>query len=108
GYQDVFVTNDNMPNFLFHNKGDGTFEEVALLAGVALKSDGKPVASMGADFRDYNNDGLPDILFTALSGETFPLFKNEGRGNFSDATYLSRLGALSLHHSGWGVGLFDF
>jgi enediyne biosynthesis protein E4 len=108
GYQDVFVTNDNMPNFLFHNKGDGTFEEIALLAGVALKSDGKPVASMGADFRDYNNDGLPDILFTALAGETFPVFKNDGKGGFSDATYPSRLGALSLHHSGWGVGLFDF
>lgn len=108
GFQDVFVTNDNMPNFLFHNRGNGTFEEVALLAGVALKSDGKPVASMGADFRDYNNDGLPDILFTALAGETFPLFKNDGKGGFSDATYPSRLGALSLHHSGWGVGLFDF
>ncbi|HZI32007.1 MAG TPA: VCBS repeat-containing protein, partial [Candidatus Binatia bacterium] len=108
GYQDVFVTNDNMPNFLFHNKGNGTFEENALLAGVALKSDGKPVASMGTDFRDYNNDGLPDILFTALAGETFPLFKNDGKGGFSDATYTSRMGALSLHHSGWGVGLVDF
>lgn len=108
GYQDVFVTNDNMPNFFFHNKGNGTFEENALLAGVALKSDGKPVASMGTDFRDYNNDGLPDILFTALAGETFPLFKNDGKGGFSDATYTSRMGALSLHHSGWGVGLVDF
>jgi hypothetical protein len=108
GYPDVFVTNDNMPNFLFHNKGNGTFEEVALLAGVALKSDGKPVASMGVDFRDYNNDGLPDILFTALAGETFPLFKNDGKGSFADATYPSRIGTLSLHHSGWGVGLFDF
>jgi hypothetical protein len=108
GFQDVFVTNDNMPNFLFHNKGNGTFEESALLAGVALKSDGKPVASMGADFRDYNNDALPDIFFTALAGETFPLFKNDGKGGFSDATYPSRLGALSLHHSGWGAGLVDF
>lgn len=108
GFQDVFVTNDNMPNFLFHNKGNGTFEENALLAGVALKSDGKPVASMGADFRDYNNDGLPDIFFTALAGETFPLFRNDGKGGFSDATYPSRLGALTLHHSGWGAGLVDF
>lgn len=108
GYTDVFVTNDNMPNFLFHNRGDGTFEEDALLAGVALRGDGKPVASMGTDFRDYNNDGLPDILFTALAGETFPLFRNDGKGSFSDATYSSHLGGLSLHHSGWGVGLFDF
>ncbi len=108
GYQDVFVTNDNMPNFLFHNKGNGTFEEVALLAGVALREDGKPVASMGTDFRDYDNDGLPDIAVTALAGETFPLFRNLGKGNFADATYPSRLGALSVHHSGWGAGLFDF
>ncbi|MGA8596772.1 MAG: CRTAC1 family protein [Bryobacteraceae bacterium] len=108
GYMDAFVTNDNMPNFLFHNRGNGTFEEVALPAGVALRGDGKAVASMGADFRDYNNDGLPDIVFTALSGETFPLFRNEEKGNFSDATYSSRLGGLSIHHSGWGVGLVDF
>jgi len=108
GYQDVFVTNDNMPNFLFHNRGDGTFEEVALLAGVALRSDGKPVASMGTDFRDYDNDGLPDISFTALAGETFPLFRNAGKGEFVDATYPSKMGALSLHHSGWGEGLYDF
>lgn len=108
GYQDAFVTNDNMPNFLFHNKGNGTFEEVALPAGVALREDGKAVASMGTDFRDYNNDGLPDIAVTALGGETFPLFRNVGKGNFTDATYSSGMAALSLHHSGWGVGFFDF
>ncbi len=108
GHPDAFVTNDNMPNFLFHNRGNGTFEEVALLAGVALREDGKPVASMGADFRDYNNDGLPDIVFTALTGETFPLFRNLGHGNFSDVSYASKMGRLSLKHSGWGVGLFDF
>lgn len=108
GYPDVFVTNDNMQNFLFHNRGNGTFEEVGLLAGVALREDGKAVASMGTDFRDYDNDGLPDIAVTALAGETFPLFRNVGKGNFSDATYASHLGSLSLHHSGWGTGLFDF
>ncbi len=108
GYPDVFVTNDNMPNFLFHNRHDGTFEEVGLVAGVALREDGKPVASMGADFRDYNNDGLPDISVTALAAETFPLFRNGGKSFFDDATYSSHVGALSLRHSGWGVGLFDF
>jgi hypothetical protein len=107
GFVDAFVTNDNMPNFLFRNRGDGRFEETALTAGVALRGDGKPVASMGADFRDYNNDGRPDIVFTALAGETFPLFKNEGNGSFSDATYTSRIGALTIPHSGWGVGLCD-
>jgi enediyne biosynthesis protein E4 len=108
GYQDVFVTNDNMPNFLFHNSGNGTFEEVALVAGVALRGDGKPVASMGTDFRDYDNDGWPDISVVALARETFPLFRNHGNGSFDDATYASRLGSLTLHHSGWGTGFFDF
>jgi hypothetical protein len=108
GYPDVFVTNDNMANFLFHNRGNGTFEEVALPAGVALREDGKPVASMGADFRDYNNDGRPDITVTALAGETFPLFRNAGKGSFADATYASHVAALSRPHSGWGDGLFDF
>ncbi|HEY7269224.1 MAG TPA: CRTAC1 family protein [Dehalococcoidia bacterium] len=108
GFPDAFVTNDNMPNFLFHNKGDGTFEEVALLAGTALRDDGKAVASMGVEFKDYNNDGLPDLFVTALTGETFPVFRNSGKGAFADATYASKVGALSLKHSGWGLGLFDF
>jgi hypothetical protein len=108
GWPDVFVTNDNMPNFLFHNRGNGTFEEVGLTAGAALRDDGKPVASMGAEFKDYDNDGRPDILFTALAGETFPVFRNAGGGNFADATLKSRVGPLTLRHSGWGIGLFDF
>jgi len=102
------VTNDNMPNFLFHNRGNGTFEEVALTAGTALRDDGKLISSMGTEFKDYDNDGLPDILVTALAGETFPVFRNRGKGNFSDATYSSRMGSASMKHSGWGLGLFDF
>src|SRR5205807_2249713 len=91
-----------------HNRGNGTFEEVGLLAGVALREDGKPVASMGTDFRDYNNDGLPDVAVTALAAETYPLFRNAGKGSFNDVTYASKVGSLSLHHSGWGTGLVDF
>ncbi|HYM10788.1 MAG TPA: FG-GAP-like repeat-containing protein [Bryobacterales bacterium] len=108
GLTDIFVTNDTLPNFLFHNRGDGTFEEVALPAGVALPDDGKPVSAMGSDFRDADNDGLPDIAFTALSGETFPLFHNVGKGFFRDVTYPSRLALLSAPRSGWSMGLFDF
>ncbi len=108
GFPDVFVTNDNMPNFLFHNKGNGTFEETALLAGTALRDHGKPVASMGVEFKDYDNDGLPDAFVTALAGETYPVFRNAGKGMFLDATYVSKLGALAVKHSGWGLGLFDF
>ena len=108
GLMDVFVSNDNLPNFLFHNRGDGTFEEVGLQAGVALTNNGLPVASMGADFRDYDNDGLPDLNVTALAGETFPLFKNLGKGLFQDATHQSRLGVLTATRSGWSNGFFDF
>ncbi|MGH9630769.1 MAG: CRTAC1 family protein, partial [Bryobacteraceae bacterium] len=107
GRVDAFVTNDNLPNFLFHNLGKGKFEEAALLSGVALLDHGKPVASMGADFRDYDNDGLPDINVTALFGETFPLFRNAGGGLFKDATYGSRIGPLSTKHSGWSNALVD-
>lgn len=108
GLLDVFITNDNQPNFLFHNRGDGTFEEVGLAAGVALLNAGQPVSNMGADFRDYDNDGLPDIFVTDLNNETFPLFHNLGGGIFEDATTASRLGVLSAARGGWGNGLFDF
>lgn len=107
GWPDAFVTNDNMPNYLFRNEGNGTFEEVGLLAGVALRDHGKPVASMGVEFKDYDNDGRPDLFVTALAGETFPVFRNSKTG-FDDATYASKMGALSSRHSGWGLGLFDF
>ena len=108
GFIDAFVTNDNLANFLFRNRGDGTFEETALLAGVALLDHGKPVASMGADFADYDNDGLFDISVTALAGETFPLFRNTSKGMFRDATFSTKMAALTSPRSGWGNGFFDF
>jgi enediyne biosynthesis protein E4 len=108
GFLDVFVTNDNQPNFLFRNRRDGTFEETGLAAGVALLNSGQPVSSMGVDFRDYDNDGLPDIFVTDLNNETFPLFHNLGRGMFEDATFTSRLSALSAGRGGWGNGMVDF
>ena len=107
GFMDIFVTNDNQENFLFHNRGDGTFEEAGVLAGVALPNSGKPVSSMGTDFRDYDNDGLPDISVVGLANETFPLFRNVGGGLFEDATYRTRLSALTIERSGWSTGFFD-
>jgi hypothetical protein len=108
GFPDVFVTNDKMPNFLFRNLGNGKFEEVGLWAGVSLLDTGNPISSMGTDFRDYDNDGLPDIVLAALAGETFPLFRNRGKGFFVDATYSSRMGPLSRDYSGYSIGFFDF
>ncbi|HZN12076.1 MAG TPA: CRTAC1 family protein [Blastocatellia bacterium] len=107
GWPDVFVANDTLPNFLFRNNGRGGFEETALATGVALNDTGRPVSSMGADFRDYDNDGRPDLVVSALEGETFPLFRNAGKGYFTDETYPSRLGLTTVKRSGWGLGLFD-
>lgn len=108
GFADVFVTNDRVPNFLFRNRGDGTFEERGLEAGPAYNDQGEAVSAMGVDFRDYNNDGLPDLIFTALAGETFPLFRNQGGGIFYDRTYADGVGVLSASRSGWHVALADF
>jgi hypothetical protein len=108
GFEDVFVTNDKLENSLFHNRAGKSFEEVAVAVGVALPDDGRPISGMGADFRDYNNDGLPDLILTALSGETFPLFQNLGKSQFRDATYSSKLASATRIYAGWGVGLADF
>jgi hypothetical protein len=107
GFLDIFVPNDREPNFLFQNRGDGTFVERGLLAGCALLDNGKPVSGMGADFRDYDNDGWPDIVIAALAGESYPLFRNTADGFLEDATFPSKLGPLSQDRSGWSIGLFD-
>lgn len=108
GYPDLFITNDTVPNFLFHNLKNGRFAEVAAESGVALPEKGIAPSAMGAEFRDYDNDSRPDILYTALAGETFPLFRNLGGGSFEETTFASRLGPLSIQRSGWGVALADF
>jgi enediyne biosynthesis protein E4 len=107
GRMDVFVANDTVPNFLFHNEGNGTFSEVGLAAGVAFNADGRALSSMGVDFRDIDNDGKPDLFVTALTNETFALYKNLGRGIFTDATYTSRLAVLTVPFGGWGAGAYD-
>jgi tetratricopeptide (TPR) repeat protein len=108
GFMDVFVTNDRVPNFLFHNSGNGTFEERALNAGPALNDNGQAISAMGADFRDYNNDGFPDLIYSALAGETFPLFRNARGRAFYDRTYADGIGVLSTPHSGWSIHFADF
>ena len=108
GWTDAFVANDTEADFLFRNNGDGTFEETGLLAGVGLASDGRPTSSMGVDFRDYDNDGLPDVHVTAINRQTFPLFRNTGGGLFEDTTARSGLHAMTVARSGWANGLVDF
>lgn len=107
GFPDIFVANDGMEQFLFRNKGDGTFTECALDAGVALSDDGKTFAGMGVAFADYDNDGRPDILVTNLALEKYALYRNEGSGRFRYASLTTGLAGLTAHSSGWGVGLHD-
>jgi hypothetical protein len=108
GYPDVFVANDKSPNFLFHNLGGKKFEEIAELAGVAVSADGKPISSMGVDFRDVNNDGKPDLWYTALEKESFPLLLYDSNMLFDDATARSGVGWATMKMSGWGNGIYDF
>jgi hypothetical protein len=108
GFTDIFVSNDTFPNFLLHNNGDGTFTDVALTAGVAYNENGKTVAGMGTDFRDVDNDGRPDIFQTAMFGDSFPLYRNLGNGQFEDATEKTGLTAMTTRFTAWGTGVFDF
>jgi hypothetical protein len=107
GYLDAFVANDTTPNFLLHNLHGKKFEDVALQAGVAYSGDGAALSSMGADFRDVNNDGLPDLWYTAVEHEGFPLEINSGRGDFVDRTVANGL-STTTDMSGWGNGMADF
>jgi hypothetical protein len=108
GYMDIFVANDNMPNSLFHNIKGKDFEEVAMDAGVAYSENGKAISGMGIEFRDLDNDGLPDIWHTATELETFPLFRDRGAGIFIDVTGRSGLARPTLEMSGWSNGVADF
>src|SRR6266853_274055 len=108
GHLDIFVANDSMPEFLYHNKGDGTFEEVALSSGVAVDGEGHTYAGMGVDFADYNNDGLPDLVVTALASQMYALYRNNGDGTFTYDSYPSGLGRMTMKHSGWGVRFMDY
>lgn len=108
GFMDVFVANDTVPNYLFHNERDGTFREVGFVAGVAMNDDGRALSSMGVDFRDLRNTGRPDLFITALINESFPLFINTGKGLFNDATNPSQIGPATRPLSGWGAGAYDF
>jgi hypothetical protein len=108
GLTDIFVSNDTFPNYLLHNNGDGTFTDVAVVAGVAYTESGTTVAGMGTDFRDLDNDGRPDIFHTAMFGDTFPLYRNLGGGQFEDITVAAGLTAFTGRLTGWGTGAFDF
>lgn len=108
GFTDIFVANDGMQQFLFHNNGNGTFAESALQSGAGLSEGGRRLSGMGTVFQDYDNDGRPDIIVTELPREIYGVYHNEGGGLFSYASLATGLGALTSGTSGWGVGLEDF
>ena len=107
GWPDIFVANDSMPEQLFRNKHDGTFEEVALSSGLAYDEMGHVFAGMGADFGDYENSGWPSMFVNALANQKYKLFRNE-KGKFQDVTDSIGIGALTIAHSGWGSKWIDF
>jgi len=108
GHIDFFVANDSMVEFLYHNKGDGTFEDFGLASEVAVDTDGRTYAGMGVDFADYNNDGWPDIVVTDLANQRYALYQNNGDGSFSYSSNTAGIGQMTMAHSGWGVRFFDY
>lgn len=106
GYPDIYVANDSMRAFLFHNKGNGAFEETGIESGVALRADGSPIAGMGVDFQDLDGDGRPDVFVSGMVNDTFLFFRNEP-GGFADWTDRSGLSLATRQLTGWGLGAVD-
>ncbi|MCU0239490.1 MAG: CRTAC1 family protein [Pyrinomonadaceae bacterium] len=107
GWTDIFVANDNIDQHLFHNLQDGTFEEVALPAGVAFDERGRRFSGMGIDVADYDGDGKQDVIITALSNETYPLYKNMGDLVFDYVTQTSGIAQITILGAGWGIKFVD-
>ncbi len=108
GRIDLFFANDSMPEFLYHNKGGGTFEEQGLLSQTAVDEDGRTFAGMGVDFADFDNDGLPDLAVDDLANQMYAIYRNSGGGQFTYITRSSGVGRMSMLHSGWGLRFLDY
>jgi hypothetical protein len=107
GWPDIFVANDSTPNLLFHNQGDGTFEEIGLFAGVALSQDARQQAGMGLDAADYDGDGDLDLFLTHFAQDYNTLYQNEGDMFFTDASHQAGLAETSIPYLGWGTSFMD-
>jgi hypothetical protein len=108
GKMDLIIPNDKLMNSFYKNKGGGKFEEVGFEENLALREDGVYISGMGVDFRDLDNDGYPDIVLVALDGETFPVYKNTGKGSFVEVTRESNMTKLSLPMAGYSPTIADF
>ncbi|HVZ82148.1 MAG TPA: CRTAC1 family protein [Terracidiphilus sp.] len=107
GKIDLFIANDGMDEFLYRNKGNGTFEETGVSANVATDDNGRDFAGMGVVFDDLNNDGLPDIVVDDLALQTYSYYMNRGDGTFDYASPQAGLSRLTMGHSGWGIHTMD-
>ena len=105
---DLIVVNDSTPKQLYMNKGDGTFEEIGYPSGVALNENGREQAGMGLAVGDYDNDGRIDFHITNFSDDSNVLYHNDGDRNFTDITFQTGLGEVSIPFLGWGTSFFDF
>ncbi len=108
GKVDLMVANDSTPNYLYVNKGNGTFEDASYASGYALNENGRETASMGIAVGDYLNNGLLDLYNTVFSDDYNPLYKNEGGGNFSDVSYQAGIAEPTIPFLGWGTGFLDY
>jgi hypothetical protein len=104
---DIYVANDGEANFLWINRGDGTFLESAVMAGAAISRSGSPEASMGVAAGDVDGDGDLDLFMSHLVRETNTLYRNDGAGNFDDVTAAAGLAAASLRYTGFGTVFLD-
>ena len=107
GWPDIYVACDSTPSILYHNNHDGTFTDVAVVAGAAFNEDGRAQAGMGSTVADFNGDGRLDIFRTNFSDDTSTLYRNNGNGTFDDVTFAAGLG-LHTQYLGWGTMFFDF
>lgn len=107
GFLDIFVANDSVRQSLYHNKGNGTFEDIAISSGAGYDENGKTYAGMGIAAGDYDNDGYLDIFITTLSNETYPLYHNDRDLSFTYATNSAGVGQITLLYSGWGTQFID-
>jgi len=108
GKMDLIVPNDKLMNWFFRSRGGGRFREAGFEANVALREDGAFISGMGVDFRDLDNDGYPDIVLVALDGETFPIYRNTGKGSFVEVTRESGMTKQSLPMAGYSPTIADF
>lgn len=108
GKLDLIVANDSTPNYLYHNKGDGTFEEVGHISGAALNESGREQAHMGVTIGDYDNDGRDDIHITNFSDDSNVLYHNDDGSNFTEMTFQMGLGEITIPFLGWGTNFFDY